>query len=114
MSNITAFLLVLTLTGAPVAGVVCVTDCPDEPVTSNHCHADMATSDGPMIYAGDSCDDPSISNSPYVIEHRAVPGAAVLTATPFSTTPGLARTEAPASLARVPSAQLEPPFVLRI
>ena len=114
MTNITALLLVLTMTGAPVASVVCVAECQQEPVTWGHCHGHMAASDRPMISAGDSCSDPSISDSPFVIEHRAVPGAAALTTTSSPTRPALVRAGAPAILARGMDAWLKPPPVLRL
>lgn len=113
MTNITAVLLVLTLTGAPVASVVCVAKCQHELAMSGHCHADMAASDRPMVSASDSCNDPSISDSPFVINHRAVPGAAVLATTLLSATPRLVRADAPAVLGAA-DAWLKPPPVLRI
>jgi len=114
MTNITALLLVLTMTGAPVASVVCVAECRHEPATLGHCHADTAAGDRPMMTARDSCNDPSIANSPFVVEHRAVPGATVLTTTLLPTTPELVRADAPAVLARAADAWLKPPLVLRL
>jgi hypothetical protein len=114
MTNITALLLVLTLTGAPVASVVCVTECQHEPATSGHCHGDMATSERPMMSSSDRCNDPSISDSPFVIEHRAVPGATVLTTTLLSTASEQVRTGAPAVLTRASDGWLMPPLVLRL
>ena len=114
MTNITALLLVLTMTGAPVASVVCVAKCQHELATSGHCHGDMAASDRPMMSASDSCNDLSISDSPFVIEHRAVPGAAVLTPALLPTMLELGGTAAPAVLARVAHAWLKPPPVLRL
>lgn len=114
MTNITAFLLVLTMTGAPVASVVCVAECQPEPATWGHCHGDMAASDRPMMSASDRCNDPSISDSPFVIEHRVVSGAAALTTSLLPTTPELVRTAAPAVLARAADARLTPPLVLRL
>jgi hypothetical protein len=114
MTNITPLLLVLTLTGAPVASVVCATECQHEPAALGHCHGDMATSDGPMMSAGYSCIDPSLSESPYVVEHRAVPGAPVLTTTLSLTMTALVRADAPAVLARATNGWLKPPLVLRL
>ena len=114
MTNITAVLLVLTMTGAPVGSVVCVTECQDEPATSGHCHGNMTTSDGPKMSASDSCNVPSISDRPFVIEHRAVPGAAVLTTTLSPTTPELVRADALAVHGRAADAWLTPPLVLRL
>jgi hypothetical protein len=114
MTNITAFLLVLTLTGAPAASVACITECQHEPVTSGHCHGDMATVDRLMMSAGVSCNDPSISDSPFVIEHRAVPGAAVLTTTLSPTVPELVRAAAPVFLPEAAEGWLKPPLVLRL
>ena len=114
MTNITALLLVLTMTGVPVANLVCVAECQPEPATWGHCHGDMAASDRPMMFASDSCIDPSISDSPFVIEHRAVAGAAVLATTWSPTTLGLVRTAAPAFLARAAAAWLTPSLVLRL
>jgi hypothetical protein len=113
MTNITALLLVLTLTGGPVASVVCATECQDEPAALGHCHGDMAMGDGPMMSAGDSCSDPSLSDSPYLVEHRAVPGAAVLTTMPL-TMPAVVRTDAPAVIATATDGWLKPPLVLRL
>lgn len=114
MTNITALLLALTLTGAPVASVVCVTECQQKPATSGHCHEDMAASKGPMLSAGPHCSDPSISESPYLIEHRALPGPAVLTTTSSLMAPALVRTDAPAVFLRAADAWLKPPLVLRL
>jgi len=115
MTNITALLLVLTLTGTPVAtSVVCVAECQQEPATSDHCHGDMAMSEGPMMAADSNCNNPSISERPYLIEHRAVPGAAVLTATLSPTAPDLVRADAPAVLARAAAEWLKAPRVLRL
>jgi hypothetical protein len=114
MTNITALLLVLTLTGAPVTSVVCATECQHEPAALGHCHGDMATSDGPMMSASYSCSDPSVSDRPYVVEQRAVPGAAALTTTLSFTMLALVRTDAPTVLARAIDGWLKPPLVLRI
>jgi hypothetical protein len=114
MTNLTALLLVMTLTGAPVASVVCATECHHEPAAAGHCHQDMAASGGPMMSASNSCNDLSISDSPYVIEHRAVPGAAVLTTASLPAMPDVARTDAPAVPVRAADAWLQPPLVLRI
>ena len=114
MTNITALLLVLTLTGAPVASVVCVAECQHEPATSGHCHGGMAAGDRPMMSASDSCNGPSISDSPFVIEHRAVTGAAVLTTALLPTALEQVRADAPAVLAMAADAWLKPPPVLRL
>ena len=115
MTNITAFSLVLTLAiGAPVANVVCVTGCQQEPATSDHFHEDMASSAGPMVAAGSDCREPSISESPYLVEHRALPGPAVLITTPSLTTPAPIGTDEPAVFLRASDAWLKPPLVLRI
>jgi hypothetical protein len=114
MTNITAILLVLTLTGPPVASVVCVTECQDEPATLGHCHGDMASSARPMMAASDSCNELSISGSPYVIEHRIVPGAAVLTTTSLLTTRRLVGADVPAVLASESESWLKPLVVLRL
>ncbi len=115
MTNITALLLVLTLTGAPVAAsIVCVAECHHEPAALDDCHADMATSDGPMMSASDTCSDPSFSDTPFVIKHRAAAGAAVLAATLSPTTLEPARADAPAVLARATVARLNAPLVLRL
>jgi hypothetical protein len=114
MMNITAYLLVLTLTGVPVASVACVTECQHTLTTSSHCQPEMATSDGPMVSANESCTDPTIGDSPYVVEYRAVPDAAVLTSTSYPTTPELERTGAPAVTPGAADAGLKAPLVLRI
>jgi hypothetical protein len=114
MTNITVLLLVLTMTGAPVASVVCVTECQDEPATTGHCHGDMATTDGPKMSANDSCNEPSMSDSPFVIQHRAVPGAAVLATSLSPTTLALVRTDALAVFAGAADAWLKPRLVLRL
>lgn len=114
MTNITAVLLVLALTGLPVASVVCATECQEGPAASDPCHVDMAASDGPMMAAGDSCHNPLISDALYVVEHRGVLGTAVLTAASFPTTPVGARMDAPGLFARVAGTHPHPPPVLRI
>ena len=114
MTNITVLFLVLTLTGVPAASVVCVTECQNEPATSGHCHDDMATSEGPMMSASDSCNDRAISDSAYVIEHRAMADASVLTATSLPAALEVVRTDAPALSGRTPDEWLKPLLVLRI
>ena len=114
MTNITALLLVLALTGTPVASVVCVAECQQEPVTPGHCHGDMATGERPMMAAGSACTGPSISNSLYLIEHRAAPGAAVLTTTLPPAAPELAGTDAPAIFTTAADARPKAPLVLRL
>jgi len=114
MTNITAFLLALTLTGAPVASVVCVAQCQLRPATSGDCHAGMATSEGPMISGSDSCNEPSITESPFVIEHRAMTGAAVLTTTSSRMTPALVRTDVPVLRVSRADAWRKPPLIRRI
>lgn len=114
MTNITAFLLVLTLTGTPIASVVCFAECQHGPVTSGHCHVDMAASEGPMVSASGDCADPAISDSPFLIEHRAVTGPAVLTTTSPLAMPEVARTDAPAVPVRSVDGSLTLPLVLRI
>jgi len=114
MTNITAVLLVLALTGTPVASVVCVAECQGEPATSGHWHGDMTASEGLMMSAVDSCTDPSIGDSLYVIEHRAVPGPAALTTTLSPTAAELVGTVAPAILTTAADAWVKPPLVLRL
>jgi hypothetical protein len=115
MTNITALLLVLTLTGAPVARVVvCVTECQQEQMTPDQCHGDIAASEGPVVSAGSGCSDPSISESPYLVEHRPLLGSAVLTTTSSSMAAGLVRTDVSAVLAGAADAWLKPTLVLRL
>jgi hypothetical protein len=114
MTNITSLLLVLALTGAPVAGVVCAAVCQHEPPTAAHCHDDMATSGAPMMAAGSECSDPSISERAYLSEHRALTGAIVLTTASCVLATTQARTTAPAVLADAADAWRKPPLVLRI
>jgi hypothetical protein len=45
MTNITALLLVLTLTGTPVASIVCATECQHEPATLGDCHGNGRRTD---------------------------------------------------------------------
>ena len=112
--NVTAFLLVLTLTGLPVANAVCVTECRHQRTTSGHCHGDLATSIESISSASDSCDEPSMSEGPYVVEHRAAPGAAVLSAAMPVTPAKAGRTNAPAGVAKNPVGWLSPPLILRL
>ena len=114
MTNITAFLLALTMTGAPAASIVCVAACQHEPATWGHCHGDMAASDRSTMSASESCNGPSISDGPFVIENRTVPGAAVLATTLLPTTPELVRTDAPGVFARAADAWPTRPLVLRL
>jgi hypothetical protein len=114
MTNITALLLVLTLTGAPVARVVCVAECQQEPAPSGHCHGDMAASEGPMVSAGSDCSDPFISESPYLVEHRPLLGSADLTTTSSLMAAALVRTDVSAVLAGPADAWLKPTLVLRL
>lgn len=113
MTNITALLLVLTLTGGPVGSIVCVVECQHALDAASDCHGDMATSDGPMMSASDGCRDPCVA-TPYVIEHRAFPDAAVPTTTSLPTTLEGVDRGAPPVLARAADAWLKPPLVLRL
>jgi hypothetical protein len=70
MTCVTALLLVLTLTGSPVASVVCGLTCERQPVTTSHCHEAMPAN-GPAVTAAENCAAPSLSDTPYVVEHRA-------------------------------------------
>ena len=114
MTNITALLLALTLTGAPVASVACGAECQPAPVPASHCHDDVAASGRPMVSAGGNCSEPSLSDAPYLVEHRATTGAAVLVTSSSSTTVGMARADAPAFFAAPASGWLTPPLVLRL
>ena len=114
MTNITAFLIVLTLTGTPAAGVACIAECRQAPATSGHCHEDTTTTDGPMIAASVSCYDPDVTESLYVVEHRALVGAAVLTGTSPVAAPAVARTGALTIARGSAQASLKPLLVLRI
>ena len=95
MTNTTALLLVLTLTGTPVASVMCGAVCQPAAVPASHCHDDVAASGGPMVAAGGSCSEPSLSEAPYLVEHRATIGAAVLAISSSSATLTMARMDAP-------------------
>jgi hypothetical protein len=114
MTNITASLLVLTLTGTPVASVTCGAVCQPAPVPASHCHDDVAASGGPLVFGDDNCGEPSLSDAPYLVEQRAMTGAAVLVTSASSPTLTLARMEAPAFFAAAPSGWLAPPLVLRL
>jgi hypothetical protein len=113
MTNITALLLALTLTGGPVTSAVCITECYSQPVIADSCHEDL-TSGRPSMTAANSCIDRSVRSSVYVAEHRTVSDAPVLTATSSIPTTALMRTDAPAASASFPDAWLKPPLVLRI
>jgi hypothetical protein len=114
MTNLTALLLVLTLTGAPVASVVCAAECNHKLAAEAHCHGDMTESDSPIATASYSCNDLSLGESPYVVEHRSMPGAAVLINTLSSTAPVLVMTVEPAVRTRAADAWLTSPQVLRL
>jgi hypothetical protein len=113
MTNTTALLLVLTLTGTPVASVTCGAVCQPAPVPASHCHDDVAASGGPMVAAGGNCNEPSLSDAPYLVEHRDTIGAAVLATSSSSTTLTIARMDAPAFVAAA-SGWLTPPLILRL
>ena len=113
MTNTTALLLVLTLTGTPVASVTCGAACQSAPVPASHCHDDVAASGGPMVSAGGNCSEPTLSDAPYLVEHATI-GAAVLATTTSGTTLTMVRTDAPAFPAATPNGWLAPPHVLRL
>ena len=114
MTNITALLLALALTGTPVASVMCGTVCQPAPVPASHCHDDVAASGGPMVSAGDSCSEPSLSDVPYLVEQRAMTGAAVLATSLSETMLLMARTDAPEFFTVAVRGWLTPPLVLRL
>ena len=114
MTNTTALLLVLTLTGTPVASVTCGAVCQPAPVPASHCHDDVTAGGGPTVAAGSSCSEPSLSDAPYLVEHRATIGAAVLATSSSNTTLAMVRMDAPAFFAAAASGWLSPPFVLRV
>jgi len=114
MTNTTALLLVLTLTGTPVASVMCGAECQPAPVPASHCHDDVAASGGPLVSGDASCSEPSLSDAPYLVEQRAATGAAVLVTSAPSPTLTMTRMEAPAFFAAAPSGWLTPPLVLRL
>jgi hypothetical protein len=114
MTNIVSLLLALALTGSPVASVVCVAARQLETATAGHCHGDTATSGGSMMAAGSECSDPSISEGPYLQEHRALTGAIVLTTASCVMATTQARTTAPVVLATAADAWLKLRLVLRI
>ena len=113
MTNLTAFFLVLTLTGTPAAGVACVADCGTAPATPGHCHEDAADINGPMISAGVSCYDPSVAESLYLIEHRALTSPAILAAA-FSPTMPIVAIDALGVRPPRTDSWRQPPLVLRI
>jgi hypothetical protein len=114
MTNLTALLLVLTLNGVPVSRVVCVTECQQEPAASDNRHREVAASEGPMVSAGSDCSDPSVSESPYLVEDRPLRGSAVLTTTSSLMAAALVRTDVAAELAGRAVAWLKPTLVLRL
>jgi len=114
MTNTTALLLVLTLTGTPVASVMCGAVCQPAPAPASHCHDNVAASGGPMVAAGGNCSGPSLSDAPYLVEHRAAIGTAVLAATRSGTTLMTTRAAAPTSVSPAPYGWLVPPQVLRL
>ena len=112
MANTTAVMLVLMLTGTPAAGVVCLADCGTPPAAAGHCHED--TIDGTTMSLPVSCYDPSVAESVYVAESRAVVGPAMLVVTPLPAMMPIARVEAIGILPPSADALLKPPLVLRI
>lgn len=114
MTTTTALLLVLTLTGTPVASVMCGAECQPAPVPASHCHDDVAASGGPGVSRDGRCSEPLLSDAPYLVEQRATTGAAVLATSASSPTLTMARMEAPALSAAAPSGWLTPPLVLRL
>lgn len=114
LTNVTAVLLVLALTGIPVARAACVIECHRERATSGHCHVDLPTSVERTMSANSSCNDVAIGENPYVIELRAVPGAVAVGPTSLPTTLMLAAAPAPAVVASTSMTCLKPALVLRL
>ena len=114
MTNIATCLLALTLTGAPVAGLICIADCRQAPATPGPCHETGEASEEPAISAAFGCSDPFIAQTVYVVEHRVMARAAVLTQPWSLTTPAVVETTAPGLLPGSTSPWLKPRLVLRI
>ena len=113
MTNSTAFLLVLALTGAPIGAVLCVTECPGRFLTAVHRDQGGHAGAGLSMAAGE-CSGPSLNAPPYVVQHRAALGAAVLHATLSLTTVTARGTDAPALMPRTAVVHAQSPAVLRI
>jgi hypothetical protein len=112
MTIITILALALTLTGAPVASVVCAAFCHQAPVAHGHCYEDPAVSDGAVMKGEVGCTGAVLGDSPYLVTYRAA-GAAVPVTTSATPTLNLTRTEAP--VRRLPEVRSTlPPVVLRM
>ena len=114
MTHVTVLLLVLTLTGAPVANVACIAVCQHARGMAGHCHSDE-TGGGPLLTTDVVCTELSLGESQYVAEHRVdAPGQ------PLETPPGVApaaplvRAPFAAISATVAGVRLKLPLVLRI
>ena len=112
MTNITILLLALTLTGAPVASVVCAAFCIQVPVPHGHCHDDLAVSGGSVMKGDVGCTGAVLGDTRYLVTCRAT-GAAVPVTTSAIPTVTLARTEAPARQLPIVRSALAP-LVLRM
>jgi hypothetical protein len=112
MTNITILVLTLTLTGAPVASVVCAAFCHQAPVAHGHCYDDLAVSDGAVMKSEVGCTGAVLGDSPYLVTYRAAGAAVPVTA---SATPTLTLTRTEAPVRRLPHVKLAlPPLVLRM
>ncbi len=97
MTTITSLLLVLTLTGSPVLGIVCHAECVGDQMPVGHCHDDAMTAPAPMVSAGFDCSSPAVGDAPL----------------PFMT-PSPVRTGAPAVQPATADSRRTPSLVLRI
>jgi hypothetical protein len=55
MARITAFLIVFTLTGSPVANATCLAWCDSHQASMGHCHEDAARTGTAVISSHDTC-----------------------------------------------------------
>jgi hypothetical protein len=99
MTNITVLLLVLTLTGSPVAGVACFAWCHEGPAAHSYCQHDPAASSGPVIDQAVNCTQPTLVADLFPASHRASADAAI-----FSTTSSAAAVPIVAAPARAETA----------
>ena len=114
MTKITLLLLVLTFTGHTVASVVCGAECRRASVTVSHCHGDEPAGAEAKVSGIERCTEPSVSVGPYVVQHRATDGAAVLAITAADMTPTMVRTDAPPVIIASADGLRKPPLVLRL
>lgn len=68
MLRFTAFLVVVTLTGLPVAPTACLVWCGDHRTTSGVCHDEAVNNGSPVVTAADGTCAVPVTESPFIRE----------------------------------------------